>query len=411
MFFYLNFYFCKSTLIVSVNLSKYSIKLIILFGLISLFGDMIYESAKSINGQYLLLLGATASVIGFYYGLAEFVSNFFRFVFGFAVDKTKNYWFFVILGYFLLIFVPLMALTKSWQIAILFIVFERLGKAIRNPARDTLVSFMARKSKNIGLSFGLIELFDQVGALLGPLLIASIFIFLKGTEIEKYQTAYFVLFIPFVLLLLILFSAYSNSKNIRIEEKTKKRKEKISKKFYIYILFTFFTTLGFINFAILGYHLKINSIFPDHLIIILYSLAMISDAIIAPFIGKAYDEFREKFGSGFILLTLMPLLNILIPILIFSSLKYFIIFAMVFYGIFLSTQETIMRAAIADITPISKRGFSYGIFSFVFGISLFLSSSIIGFLYEVSIKNLIIFIVASQIVSLLFLFLINKRNL
>ncbi|MFH7903146.1 MAG: MFS transporter, partial [Candidatus Aenigmatarchaeota archaeon] len=128
---------------------------ILLFGLISLFGDLIYESARSINGQYLLLLGATASIIGFFIGLGEFLSNFLRFVFGFLADRIKNYWLFIFIGYFFLIFVPLMFFANSWQIAILFIIFERIGKAIRNPARDTIVSIISERTKSIGFNFGI----------------------------------------------------------------------------------------------------------------------------------------------------------------------------------------------------------------------------------------------------------------
>ncbi|MFH7880446.1 MAG: MFS transporter [Candidatus Aenigmatarchaeota archaeon] len=380
--------------------------LIIMFGLVSLFGDLIYESAKSINGQYLLLLGASASIIGFFSGLTELLSNFLRFVFGFASDKTKKYWFFIIFGYFLLISIPLLALAKTWQVAFIFILFERIGKAIRGPARDTIVSFLTKKTKNIGFSFGIIELLDQVGALIGPIILGFLFLVYSQNQINIYRFAYSILSLPFIILIFVLFLAYSYSRNIKIEVSKNVKKERLTKIFWFYTLFSFFTFLGFINFAILGYHFKLNKIFPDYIIVFLYSLAMLSDALIAPFIGKIYDRVKKVYKVN--LLFIIPSLSILIPFFIFSESKFLIIIAILLYGFVIGTQETIMRAFIADVSPISKRGIAYGIYSFILGASLFIGSSLIGYLYEISLTYLTFFIVFSQTFSMTFLIIIRK---
>ena len=93
-------------------------KLIFLFGLVSLFGDMVYEGARSVNGPYLKTLGANAAIVGLVAGLAEFLGYAVRLVAGYFADKTKAYWFFTFLGYGLLISVPLLALTGIWQVAV-----------------------------------------------------------------------------------------------------------------------------------------------------------------------------------------------------------------------------------------------------------------------------------------------------
>lgn len=41
-----------------------ALELIVLFGIVSLFGDIIYEGARSVNGLYLKPLGANASIVG-----------------------------------------------------------------------------------------------------------------------------------------------------------------------------------------------------------------------------------------------------------------------------------------------------------------------------------------------------------
>jgi hypothetical protein len=41
--------------------------------------------------------------------------------------------------------VPLLALAGSWQVAALLIVLERVGRAIRNPPRDAMLSHAAKQ--------------------------------------------------------------------------------------------------------------------------------------------------------------------------------------------------------------------------------------------------------------------------
>ncbi|MDO8489560.1 MAG: MFS transporter, partial [Candidatus Omnitrophota bacterium] len=113
------------------NHKKSAFQLILLFGLVSLFGDMVYEGARSVNGPYLKTLGANAAIVGLVAGIAEFLGYGIRLLSGYFADKTKAYWFFTFLGYGMLISVPLLSLAGIWQVAVIFIIMERLGKALR----------------------------------------------------------------------------------------------------------------------------------------------------------------------------------------------------------------------------------------------------------------------------------------
>ena len=44
---------------------------VVLMGVVSLFADMVQEGARSIFGDYLSLMGASAAAIGFITGLAS----------------------------------------------------------------------------------------------------------------------------------------------------------------------------------------------------------------------------------------------------------------------------------------------------------------------------------------------------
>jgi len=396
--------------------NKKAFKIIIFFGLVSLLGDIIYEGARSINGQYLQILGANAAIVGLIAGLGEFIGYSLRFISGYFSDKTKAYWFFTILGYGLLISIPLLALTGLWQIAAFLIIIERIGKAVRNPARDTLMS-QAAKDVGTGLGFAIHEFLDQIGALLGPILISLLFLILNNhfKDLIKYQYSYAILWIPYLLLMSILFIAYFSSKTSQKSSIEKSKiKEKLSSVFWSYVIFTFLTTLGFVNFLILGYHFKATHLLSDTQIPLFYAIAMIVDAIFALIIGKAYDLLKTKTrneNSGLLLLVIIPILTAFIPLFVFLNNFYFIILGVILWGIIMGTHETIMRAAIADITPLNKRGTGYGIFTGIYGLAALLGGTITGILYDYSLYWLIFFIVITQLLSILsFLFMRKKIN-
>ena len=146
---------------------------ILLFGVVSLFSDMTHEGASSIRGAYLSLLGASAGTIGLVSGLGEMIGYSMRYVFGKLTDKSKRYWPMTILGYVLdIVAVPALALVgeHGWVAACALLVVQRMGKAIKKPAKDTIMSFAAYQ-EGAGKSFGIQEVLDQIGAFLGPVLL------------------------------------------------------------------------------------------------------------------------------------------------------------------------------------------------------------------------------------------------
>src|SRR5581483_4669158 len=103
-----------------------------------------------------------------------------RMVFGFLSDKTRQYWLIAFVGYVINLFaIPCLALAGHWPLAAALLVAERVGKGIRNPARDVMLSH-ATESVGHGWGFGIHEAMDQTGAMLGPLLMAILFHFKKG---------------------------------------------------------------------------------------------------------------------------------------------------------------------------------------------------------------------------------------
>lgn len=392
---------------------KKALLLILLFGIISFLGDIIYEGARSVNGPYLKTLGANAANVGIVVGIGELLGYAIRLFSGYFSDKKNAAWFFTILGYSLLISVPLLSFSNFWQLAAMFIVIERIGKGLRSPAKDTLLSY-ATKQVGTGIGFGISEFLDQLGATLGPLIFMIFFLTTGNSQktLIDYQNGYSLLWIPFVLLLIVVLFAYFKVKTPETLESSKNEPTGFTKVFWLYSLFTFITTFGFINFAIIGFHIKAKAILPDSQIPLLYTIAMVIDAIFALIVGKIYDKYKALHHDeqgGLLILVFIPIVTIFILPLAFSKHLVLIITSMVFWGIVMGTHETIMKAAIADITSINKRGTGYGIFNLIYGLALFGGSLVAGYLYEISIPLLISIFIFIEILSVPFFFLLKKE--
>ncbi len=234
---------------------------IILFGIVSLFSDMTHEGASSIRGAYMSLLGASAGAIGFVSGLGELIGYSMRYVFGKLTDKTKHYWFMTIIGYFLdVLAVPALALVgeRGWLWACALLVVQRMGKAIKKPAKDTIMSFAASQ-EGVGKSFGIQEVLDQIGAFLGPVLLYLVMLLrTDGTTFEVYSRCFAVLAIPgAVTLVLLLVTRYKFPNPERFEPEPKEYVPfKLKKEFVLYIAGISLFAFGFIDYSIIIMHVS-----------------------------------------------------------------------------------------------------------------------------------------------------------
>ncbi len=371
------------------NVKKAAIRIIVLFGIVSIFGDMLYEGARSANGQYLELLGVSATTLGLVYGVGEFLGYLLRLISGYFSDKTGRQWTFIIFGYLTLIVVPMMGLTSNWQIIVILIILERIGKGLRSPPKDTVLSQVAETGETgLGRAFGIQETLDQVGALSGPL-IFSIAFFINGKQgISEYQAGYLSLSIAFILLIFVLYLVFIRCKKynpmVNVSARPKE-KEKLTRRFWIFTLFASLAVMGLVNFSMIGYYLKAENILPDQSIVLLYALAMIVDAGVALLIGDLYDRLKKKSNTnagGVMVLIFVPIITPFISLFGFSSSVIGAVIAMILFGIVMGAHETVVRSSIADITPFHKRGTAYGMFYLFYGLSFLIGSISVGLLYD-----------------------------
>ncbi|MDD1683954.1 MAG: MFS transporter [Methanoregula sp.] len=354
-------------------------RMVILFGIVAMFGDVVYEGGRSVSGQFLFTLGASAFMVAFIAGFGEFAGYAIRIATGYLADKSRQYWAFLIAGYLMIGAIPLLVLAGSWEVAALLLLLERIGKAVRSPAKDAMLSHVT-SAVGRGWGFGLHEALDQIGAIAGPLLFV-LALAAGGT----YRGGFALLAIPFGLLILVLVIAWRSMPDpTGFEEKvrpamTERGQESGRRQLKLYAVFTALTMTGFIVFPLLAFHFKAFSIVPDADIPAFYAIAMAVDAVVALVTGKAYD----RYGLG--VLVIMPVIGLAIPLIAFSHSYHAALAASVLWGASMGMQEAILRAAVADLTPPGGRGFAYGVFNTIYGGAWFAGSVVVGALYTVDV--------------------------
>ncbi|MCS7286542.1 MAG: MFS transporter [Anaerolineae bacterium] len=352
---------------------------------------MTYEGARSITGPYLGLLGASAAVVGVVAGLGELLGYSLRLVSGYLSDRTRQYWGFTFVGYAVnLLAVPLLALAGRWEVAAALIVAERIGKAIRTPARDAMLSHATSRIGR-GWGFGVHEALDQIGAILGPMVVAAV-LYLGG----GYRLSFAALLVPALFALTVLTVARNLNPRPQALEISAGAMQPggLARAFWLYLIAMAFVAAGVADFPLIAFHFGKAGVVPEVWIPIFYAVAMGVDALAALGLGRVYDRLGLK-----VLLIVVVLSALAVP-MVFLGRFHGALFGVALWGASIGAQESIMRAAVAGMVSRDKRGTAYGIFNTGFGIAWFLGSALLGILYDVSLPSMVAFSVVTQLLSI-----------
>ena len=393
------------------SIKKQAILFLVLLGVISLLSDFTHEGARSIYGPFLGLIGASAFIVSFTSGLGEFIGQALRIVTGVIADKSQKYWLMMFLGYAInLLAIPLLMFTNAsiWQVAIVLILLERVGKAIRAPAKSALTSFTT-PHLGAGKAFAIQEVLDQIGAFLGPLFAFAVLSLNQGSELQGYQMVFGFLGIFAIATLVILIISWRKYPNPeRFETRTVFKGFKGNKAFVWYMVAISFLALGFIDYPLMAFHMESTGVIAVSYIPLLYSLAMGVDALAALLFGHLFDKFGVKSLqiSTFIAAFSVPVF------FLFSGL-WAVIVGVILWGIGMGAQESILKAVISSVVSKEKRATAYGIFYSVFGLAWFLGSTLIGIVYGYSLLIIVIYSLVMELAAVAFLFIfsfIQKRE-
>ncbi len=379
-----------------------ALRFVLNIGIANFFADFTYEGARGIVGPFLGSLGASAAIIGFVAGFGELMGYGLRSVAGYFADKSHRHWAFAFVGYAVnMLAVPGLALATRWPLAATLVVAERTGRGIRKPTVEAMLSY-AGKSIGAGWVFGLNEALDQAGATVGPLLMALI-LYLNG----GFRTGFAVLLIPALLCLAILVAArLLHPRPHELEQGAEHTfaTTKLTCPYWIYLAAGLLIAAGFADFALIGFHFhKANTVSPN-LIPVFYAVAMASSAIASIPLGRLFDRFGPNISLFAFLISAAA------APFVFLGTSVAALIGMVFWGIGISAQGSLLQAMLIGVIPPQKRSTAFGLFDTGYGIAWFLGSAVMGLLYDRSIVAVALFSVSLQLAALPIFFIANKMR-
>ena len=376
----------------SNQLAKLAFRFVLIIGVVNLFADMAYEGGRSITGPFLGSLGASATIVGFVAGLGELLGYSLRSVSGYFADKTQRYWVATFLGYLVNVFaVPALALTGNWPLAAILIIAERTGRAIRKPAVDTMLSY-AGKSIGRGWVFGLNEGLDQAGAAISPLIVALV-LYLKG----GYRYGFAVLLIPALLCIATLVVArisYPTPRELEKEPDDYSEAGRFPKSFWIFVGAGALIAAGFADFSLIAFHFQKAASVPQVDIPLFYAVAMGAGALSNLLFGRLFDRI------GFPIVFIAFFIGVLFAPLVFLGGFWLALIGMAVWGIGMGAQNSLLKAILTYLMPITKRSIGFGLFYTCYGIAWFTGSATMGFLYDKWLIALILFSMILQLAAL-----------
>lgn len=357
---------------------------VLAFGVVSLLADMVYEGARSIIGPYLATLGAAATVVGIVAGAGEFIGYGLRVVSGYAVQRTRHYWTWTIVGYALTVLsVPLIGATSALAPALLLYGTERLGKAVRAPAKDTLLSY-ASAGTGRGSAFGVHQAMDQTGAVLGPLLLAAVLAWRDG----DYQLAFGVLSVPGVLVLVLLLWLRHRVPDPLVYEApsvatpdpaaaavVERSREPLPSRFWQYVAAVAVLSCGVASFPLLAFHAESQGMVSAPQVPLLFVAAMLVDGLAGLVVGRLYD------ARGPMVLLAVPVAASL-ALVAFTGNVGLLWAGVAVWGVVNGVLDSTVKAVVTELVPGSSRAVAFGWLALVRGAGLLVAGGLLGAAYD-----------------------------
>ena len=379
-----------------------ALRFVVLIGILSFFADFTYEGSRSIIGPFLATLGATGTIVGIVTGFGELLGYGLRLVSGRLADATGRYWPITIFGYFVqMAAVPALALAGNWQMAAALIILERVGKAIRNPPRDVMLSHAGKDAGGYGWVFGLHEALDQFGAMFGPIVVAAIL-----AQHGSYRLAFAVLLVPaLVNLSLVALARVLYPRPQDLEPATAALSgRRLPRAYWIYLAGAALVAAGFADYPLIAFHFTRTGSVPGEWIAGFYAVAMGVSGTGSLVLGRLFDRL------GFPVLVGLTLLSAVFAPLVFLGSFWIALIGAAIWGLGIGVHESIIPAAVAPMVSAERRASAFGLFTAGYGISWFLGSAAIGILYDHSLIAVIVFSVAMELAAIPLFVVAGRRT-
>lgn len=389
---------------------------VVAFGLVSLAADMVYEGMRSVAGPLLGTLGASALTVGLVTGAGEAVALVLRLVSGPWADRTRRHWRMTVVGYAMTaVCVPLLALTPflgaaGVGVAAALILLERVGKAVRSPAKSALLARMAATTGR-GRGFAVHKALDQVGAFAGPLLLAGV-----AAVTGALWPGLALLAVPGALSMLLLAQLRRRVPAVADPDPEDAGAAPLSgravarlgvdlpREFHLFSLAVACSTAGLMTFGVISFRFVEAGLVPLAAVPLVYAGAMAVEALAALATGGLFDRYGGR------VLLVVPLVVAAVPPLVFAPALAPVLAGVVLWGAATGVQDSTVKAYVADLVPAGRRSTAYGVFAAVQGVGALGGGALAGALATSRPGLLTACVAALQAVSLLLLLRSLRRR-
>jgi Major Facilitator Superfamily len=377
------------------------------FGAVSLAADMVYEGARSITGPLLASLGASALLVGLVTGVGESLALVLRLPFGTRVDRSGGYWPATIAGYALTaVCVPLLAVTPfvgaaGLAVGCLLVLAERTGKAVRSPAKSTLLAHAAGPV-GLGRGFGVHKALDQVGAFAGPLLVAALI-----AATGALWPAFLALAVPGAASIgLLVWLRRRTGDPLREQARAAgpqprtsllRASRELPRAFWLFAASTALTTAGLVTFGVISYQLVNHQVVAVAAVPVVYAAAMVAAAAAALIVGWVHDRWGGRT------MVVLPVMVAAVPALAFAGTWTVALVGVLIWGAATGLQDSTVKALVAQLVPATRRATAYGMFAAVQGVAAVAGGALAGGLSTRSVPALVGIVAVLQLAALVLL--------
>ena len=358
--------FSKDGLVFGVSLN------VLVLGIVSLFADMSTEMIYPLIPLFLVsVLGATFIDVGLIEGVAESTASILKIVSGYLSDRFGKRKPLVYSGYAIAaIAKPLLAFTTAWQQVLAIRFVDRMGKGIRDSARDAIIS--ESKSLGMGRSFGFQRSLDTLGAVIGPLIAVALF------GILSFRGLFLLAFIPGIIATaLVVFFVKETVIGPRSKQSYKVSFKPFDANFRIFLLGLGLFFVGNSSDAFLFLRAQ-NLGVPTLVAPLLYLIMNVIYALSAFPCGIVSD----KIGRKAVLLMGFAIFFIVYLGFAFASSALVVWVLFPVYGLYYGLTDGVSKALVSDLAPAHLKATAFGTYYFVVGVVAFPASLIAGTLWQ-----------------------------
>jgi MFS family permease len=379
------------------SVTKRALRFVVIMGIVNLFADMTYEGARGVAGAFLGQLGASGATVGAVAGGGELAGYLIRSLSGAVADRTGAYWIDAWVGYAInMLCVPALALTGSWPAAAGLMIGERVGRGVRKPVIAAALS-EAGGHLGSGRAFGVNAALDQIGATVGPLIVA--FAVARG----GYATGFGVLIVPALATLAVLGLATVAGKEFAPrtdgEDGVVVRDWAALRR---YAIGGALLAAGYVDFALIAFRFARDHVMSVPMISVAFAVAMAVGALASPLLGRLFD----RIGKPVIAIAL-AMTSAATP-LAFLGHGIAAQAGAALWGVGIAVQDALLLALVSTVIA-RKRATAFGLYDLVFGVAWFAGSVVCGLLLDRSILALVIFSVVLQLCAIPFFILGGQR--